>query len=134
LLHYLLPGANVAQLLSARAVSGALALLALVLAVVFAPDYCWVWLIAIGVGFAAVEAATHGRIAGFLLNAVIVLAVIASAILVWEFWRVLAIGARSSCPLTTRATAVLRTFGQLTMPTPAQWTRAKKNAKRKSTL
>jgi hypothetical protein len=75
------------------AVSGALALLALVLAVVFAPDYWWVWLIAIGVGFGAVEAATHGRIAGFLLNAVIVLAMIASAILVWEFWRVLAIGA-----------------------------------------
>jgi hypothetical protein len=72
------------------AVSGALVFLAIA-AVAVAPSYWWVSLAAVVVGFAAVEAATRGRLVDFLLNASVVLAAVSAAILAWEFWRLLLI-------------------------------------------
>ena len=73
------------------ALSGAIALLALVAMIAFALPHWWLWVICIVLAFMAVEAAMRGRIANFLLNTVIALAVFAALILVWEFWRALLI-------------------------------------------
>ncbi len=68
------------------ALSGALVFLA-VGAFVVAPAYWWVSLLTIVIGSALIEAVTRGRITGFLLNSVILLAVLSTGILLWEFWR-----------------------------------------------
>ena len=71
------------------AVSGALALLALVLLFVLRPPF-WPSLIAgVLLVFAAIEAATRGRLTNFLLTTVIILAIIAGVILVIEFWQLI---------------------------------------------
>jgi len=71
------------------AVSGALALLALVLLIALRPPF-WPSLIAgVLLVFAAIEAATRGRLTNFLLTTVIILAIIAGVILVIEFWQLI---------------------------------------------
>ncbi|MDQ4075289.1 MAG: hypothetical protein M3220_03485, partial [Chloroflexota bacterium] len=73
------------------AISGALALLALVALLVLLPRHWWLWTGTIALIFAAIEATMRGRLSNFLLNTVIVLAIITALILIWEWWRVLVI-------------------------------------------
>jgi hypothetical protein len=73
------------------ATSGALALLALVLLLVFLPPNWWMWALVIGLFFAVVESTMRGKLTNLLLNIVIILAIITALILVWEWWRVLVI-------------------------------------------
>lgn len=70
------------------AISGMIGLLIIVMLVVVAPPHWWLLLPAVVLGLMAIEAIVRGRIADFLLNVVIVLAVVASLLLFWEFWRV----------------------------------------------
>lgn len=68
------------------ALSGALALLALALLVFFKPSFWPGLFVAVLLIFGAIEATARGRLTNFLLSTVIILAVIAGAILVFEFW------------------------------------------------
>ncbi len=61
----------------------------LILLLLIAPPYGWLWAIGVGFVFGAIEAATRGRVDDFLLNTVILLAGIATVIVIWEYWRVL---------------------------------------------
>ncbi len=74
------------------ALSGGVALLAVVVLLVVFPSHLWFWGLAIGVAFAAVEAAAEGRLLSFLLGVTVVLAVITALILIREHWRVLLVG------------------------------------------
>ncbi|MGH7555239.1 MAG: hypothetical protein ACREMQ_19730 [Longimicrobiales bacterium] len=56
------------------------------------PAHFWFWAIALAVGLATVEAAAEGRLLNFLSSVAIVLAVITTLILAWEFWRMLVVG------------------------------------------
>jgi hypothetical protein len=69
------------------AISGALALLLFVGLIIFRPDNWIFWTVVIGIAFGAVESLTRGRIGNFLLTTVVVLALVATVILVFEFWR-----------------------------------------------
>ena len=71
------------------AVSGGLLLLAFTIAFIINPGRWFVWIIAIAVAFAAIEATVRGRLSHFLLNTTIILAVITSLILIKEFWYLL---------------------------------------------
>lgn len=71
------------------ALSGALALLALALLVFFKPVFWSGLFVAVLLIFGAIEATARGRLTNFLLTTVIILAVIAGAILVFEFWQLL---------------------------------------------
>ncbi len=71
------------------ALSGALALLALALLIYFKPTFWPGLIVAVLLVFGAIEATARGRLTNFLLSTVIILAVIAGAILVYEFWPLL---------------------------------------------
>lgn len=71
------------------AVSGALTLLALVLLLFLQPPFWPVLIVAVLLVFGAVEAFTRGGLTDYLLTTVIVLAIIAGAILVLEYWQAL---------------------------------------------
>jgi hypothetical protein len=73
------------------AVSGALALLAVLGLLVIQPANWLVMIVLVFVALGAVESATRGRLTDYLLNVVITLAVITSIILVYEFWMVIVI-------------------------------------------
>lgn len=73
------------------AISSAIALLAIVALLAFTPPQWWLWAIFIAIAFMVIEATTRGRVMDFLLNTVIVLALITTLILVREYWRVLVI-------------------------------------------
>jgi hypothetical protein len=79
------PGHRIVE--SWAAISGALALLALVGLLILSPPDWLLWAAAIVVAFGAVEAATRRRLVNYLLTVTIILAVIAAIILVVEFWR-----------------------------------------------
>ena len=61
-------------------------LLVIVLLLIFQPENWLLWLIGLGVGLGGVEALTRSHLVNYLLNIIIVLAVIAAFILVIEFW------------------------------------------------
>jgi len=68
------------------AVSGGLLLLALAVLVLLFPEY-WLELgVTVAAIFITIEATVRGRLANFLLNVTIILAVITGLILIWEFW------------------------------------------------
>lgn len=71
------------------AVSGALALLTLALLLFFRPPFWPALIVAVLLVFGAIEAGTRGRLTNYLLSTVIVLAAIAGAILVIEFWQLI---------------------------------------------
>ncbi len=73
------------------AVSGGLLLLALVIVLVLRPSNWLLWLTGIGLLFGAIEASVRGYLTSYVLNLIIVLAVITTGILVWEFWWLLLI-------------------------------------------
>jgi hypothetical protein len=73
------------------AVSGALALLAVLGLLVIQPANWLVMIVLVFVALGAVESATRGRLTNYLLNVVITLAVITSLVLVYEFWMVIVI-------------------------------------------
>jgi hypothetical protein len=67
------------------AVSGALALLSLLLLIALRPPFWPSLIVGVWLVFAAIEAATRGQLTNFLLTTVIILAIIAGVILVIEF-------------------------------------------------
>jgi len=69
------------------AVSGALTLLLLALLLILRPPAWPEWILVVLIVFAGIEATTRGRLTNFLLTTTLVLAVIAGAILVIEFWQ-----------------------------------------------
>ncbi len=69
------------------AISGALALLAFVWILIFLPPYWLLWALGVALIFGAVEATSRGKLIDFMLNTVIVLAVIAAVLLFIENWR-----------------------------------------------
>ncbi|MDX1438103.1 MAG: hypothetical protein R3335_14930, partial [Anaerolineales bacterium] len=68
------------------AVSGAIILLASMVLLILRPGNWLVWIVGLTLVLAAVEALTRGRFVDYMLNIIIVLAVIAALILVYEFW------------------------------------------------
>ena len=70
------------------AVSGGLLLLIVVGLVYFRPPTWPLWLVGVAVAFGAVEAATRGRLRGYLYGLTIALAIFTFAILLYEFWLV----------------------------------------------
>jgi hypothetical protein len=75
------------------AMSGALALLAVALLVAIRPPFWPLLIVVVLLVFGAIEATTRGRLVNYLLTMTIILAVIASVILVIEFWElILALG------------------------------------------
>jgi hypothetical protein len=68
------------------ALSGAMILLGIVLLLLLKPPNWLIWLIGSGLGLGGVEALTHGNLINYLLNIIIILAVIAAVILLIEFW------------------------------------------------
>jgi hypothetical protein len=75
------------------AVSGGVILLLIIPIIYFRPAYWILWLIGIAVLFGAIDALTRGKLANFLLRLTITLAIVTSALLIWEFWWILLIGA-----------------------------------------
>jgi uncharacterized membrane protein YccC len=69
------------------AVSGALALLIFVWILIFLPSYWLLWAVGVALIFGAIEATSRGKLVDFLLNTVIVLAVIAAVLLFIDNWR-----------------------------------------------
>lgn len=69
------------------AVSGALALLTVFLLLVIHPPWWLLWIFGILVILGAVEAAARQRIINYLINVVIILAVLTTIILIYEFWQ-----------------------------------------------
>ena len=61
-------------------------LLGIILLLIFQPANWPIWLIGLGIGLGAVEALTRGNLINYLLNIIIILAVIAALILLYEFW------------------------------------------------
>jgi hypothetical protein len=91
--HHPAPPARASRLLNVwAALSGALALLAIMVLIIVSPPHWWMWAAAIGAGLATVEAAAEGRLVRFLLNTTVVLAVITSFILVRVHWRLFLVG------------------------------------------
>lgn len=75
------------------ALSGALALVVFAVLLLLQPSY-WVQLaLLVAVAIGAIEEASRGRLANYLLKVVVALAMVAIAILVWEFWQVIIVGA-----------------------------------------
>ncbi|MDX1413351.1 MAG: NPP1 family protein [Candidatus Promineifilaceae bacterium] len=68
------------------AFSGALIILGLVLLLIFRPQNWLYWVVGLAAGLGAVEALTRNNLVNYLLNIIIVLALIASIILLIEFW------------------------------------------------
>ncbi len=68
------------------AFSGAMILLGIILLILLQPDNWLIWLIGSGIALSAVDALTRGHLVNYLLNITIVLAVIATGILLFEFW------------------------------------------------
>jgi hypothetical protein len=81
--------ARIAELWAA--VSGGLLLLVYGGLMVLIPSRWLAWTILVGIVFFAIEAAIRGRLANFLLNITVILAVITGAILVVKFWWVIAL-------------------------------------------
>jgi hypothetical protein len=73
------------------AVSGGVILLLIIPIVYFRPTYWFLWLIGVAVLFGAIDAFTRGKLAIFLLRLTIMLALLTSAILLWEFWWIILI-------------------------------------------
>jgi hypothetical protein len=71
------------------ALSGAVAVLALTFLLLFRPPFWLALIVVVALVLGAIEAATRGRLTNYLLTTVIILALIASAILVIEFWQVI---------------------------------------------
>ncbi|MFN2115619.1 MAG: hypothetical protein ACK2T6_07875 [Anaerolineae bacterium] len=75
------------------ALSGALAIVVATVLLVLQPPG-WVQLAALtAVAIGAIEAATRGKLGDYLMRVVVALALVAVAILVWEFWRFIIVGA-----------------------------------------
>lgn len=68
------------------AFSGTMILLGIILLILFRPANWLLWLIGSGVALGAIDALTRGHLVNYLLNITIVLAVIATGILLFEFW------------------------------------------------
>ncbi|RMF01588.1 MAG: hypothetical protein D6768_10320 [Chloroflexi bacterium] len=68
------------------AISSGLLLMVFAVLLALAPSQWLVWTVSVGVLFLALEATMRGRIAGFLINITIVLAVLITIILVKDFW------------------------------------------------
>lgn len=68
------------------AISGGLLLLSIVALIVYHPPHWPYWIVAVGVVFGAIESATRGRFAGYLLACAIVLAIATAIILLYVFW------------------------------------------------
>jgi hypothetical protein len=71
------------------ALSGAVAVLALAFLLLFRPPLWLAQVVVVGLALGAIEAATRNRLTNYLLTTVIILALIASVILVIEFWQVI---------------------------------------------
>jgi hypothetical protein len=69
------------------ALSNAVILLIILLLVILQPEHWFTWLIGLGVVFAGIEATIQQRLTDYLLNIIIILAVISAFILLVEFWR-----------------------------------------------
>ena len=69
------------------ALSGALALLALAGLIYVKPSYWPELIVSVLLIFGAIEATARGRLTNFLLSTVIILAIIAGGILLYEFWQ-----------------------------------------------
>jgi hypothetical protein len=82
--------ARIAELWAA--LSSGLLLLAFTMLLVFAPTSWFVWTVLVGLLFAAIDATIRGRLANFLLNLTIILAVITGLILIKDFWWLVLIG------------------------------------------
>jgi hypothetical protein len=71
------------------AISGSLLLFAFVALLLFNPSELFLWAAAVTGIFLAVESIVWGRFTGFLLNVTVVLAIVTSLILVWNFlWQI----------------------------------------------
>lgn len=68
------------------ALSGAVILLGIVALLIFRPTNWPVWLLGLGVVMGGVEALTSRNLINYLVNIVIILALIAAGILIYEFW------------------------------------------------
>ena len=75
------------------AISGALILLPIVGLLVFRPSNWPLWLLGIAFTIAAIEAVASRRLANFLITSSIALAILASMILILEFWEAVVIAA-----------------------------------------
>jgi hypothetical protein len=71
------------------ALSGAVAVLALAFLLLFRPPLWLAQVVVVGLALGAIEAATRNRLTNYLLTTVIILALIASVILVIEFWQII---------------------------------------------
>ncbi len=69
------------------AVSGALALMAFGYLIVTTPSHWVAWVLATALGFGTIDALARGRLARFLLTAIIGLAIVCAIILFIEFWQ-----------------------------------------------
>ena len=78
------PQARISEIWAA--ISGGMLLLAFTLLLVTDPYQWLTWTLLIALIFATVEATTRGKLANFLLNLTIVLAVITGILLVLDFW------------------------------------------------
>lgn len=69
------------------AISGALAILVFGYLILFQPNNWIAWLIAVSVGFGAIDAMARGQTGKYLMTIIIALALVAAVILFIEFWR-----------------------------------------------
>jgi hypothetical protein len=74
------------------AVSGALALMAFGYLIVATPRHWIGWSLVVAVAFGAIDALARGRLARFVLAAILVLAIVCAVILFIEFWQWIIIG------------------------------------------
>jgi hypothetical protein len=74
------------------AISGGVLLLLLVALLVFTPGSWLTWVVLVGVIFFGIEAAVRDRLGSYLLNLAIVLALINTVVLLYEFWWLVLIG------------------------------------------
>src|SRR5690606_9004792 len=74
------------------AVSGALALITFGYLVVTTPRHWIIWAGAVALAFGVIDALARGRLARFLLTAIVALAIVCAVILFVEFWQWIILG------------------------------------------
>jgi hypothetical protein len=75
------------------AISGALLISIIILLLAIRPPLWLIWVLITLLLFGVIEAALRERLARFLLTATVLLALIGSGVLIWEYWRWLVPGA-----------------------------------------
>ncbi|MFN2138872.1 MAG: hypothetical protein ACK2U5_00210 [Candidatus Promineifilaceae bacterium] len=69
------------------AISGALLVSTIILLLAIRPPFWLLWVLLTLLIFGMIEAALRERLARFLLSATVIMALIGSAVLIWEYWR-----------------------------------------------